>query len=68
MKLQIYNKDNAPAANGTYKVGSLNNITYSELVEILGEPTFDEPTWDEKTQVEWIVEYNNVLYLSLIHI
>lgn len=62
MKLQTYNKDNAPTTNGTHKVGSLNNITYSELVEILGEPTFDEPTWDEKTQVEWIVEYNNVLY------
>ena len=62
MKLQTYNKHNAPSTSGTYKVGSLNNITYRELIKTLGEPTFDEPSGDDKVQKEWVVEYNNVLY------
>ena len=31
--------------------------TYNKLVNVLGEPTFDEPSDDEKTQVEWVVNF-----------
>ena len=36
--------------------------TYSQLVEELGEPTFNTPSGDGKTQVEWIVEFENNYY------
>lgn len=62
MKLMVYNEENAPSTHGTYKVGSLNNITYEELIEVLGEPTFNEPSEDNKVQVEWIVEYKGDIF------
>jgi hypothetical protein len=36
--------------------------TYSQLVEELGEPTFNTPSDDGKTQVEWVVEFENNYY------
>ena len=36
--------------------------TYSQLVEELGEPTFNTPSGDGKTQVEWVVEFENNYY------
>jgi hypothetical protein len=36
--------------------------TYSQLVEELGEPTFNTPSGDGKTQVEWVVEFENDYY------
>ena len=36
--------------------------TYSQLVEELGEPTFNTPSGDGKTQVEWVVEFENKCY------
>jgi hypothetical protein len=36
--------------------------TYSQLVEELGEPTFNTPSGDGKTQVEWVVEFENKYY------
>lgn len=31
--------------------------TYDKLVKAIGEPTFDEPSGDEKTQVEWVIDF-----------
>jgi len=36
--------------------------TYNQLVEELGEPTFNTPSGDGKTQVEWVVEFENDYY------
>jgi hypothetical protein len=33
--------------------------TYNQLVKVLGEPTFNTPSGDDKTQVEWVVKYRN---------
>jgi len=33
--------------------------TYKQLVTVLGEPTFNTPSGDDKTQVEWVVKYRN---------
>lgn len=41
----------------SYKVGELNNIYYKNLVKILGEPTYIEPSEDEKVQLEWVIEF-----------
>ena len=35
------------------------SATYKQLVAILGEPTFNSPSGDNKTQVEWIVKFKN---------
>jgi hypothetical protein len=36
--------------------------TYNQLVEVLGEPTFNTPSGDGKTQVEWVVGFDNNYY------
>jgi hypothetical protein len=36
--------------------------TYSQLVEELGEPTFNTSSGDGKAQVEWVVEFENDYY------
>ena len=33
-------------ANGTHKVGDLTDIHYEELVEIFGQPTYSEESFD----------------------
>ncbi len=38
------------------------NATYSQLIAALGEPTHDEPSEDEKVQVEWVVEFNDEIF------
>lgn len=40
---------------GTYLVGKLAGYTYSELVDLMGEPTFSEGSGDDKVQKEWVV-------------
>lgn len=40
---------------GTYLVGKLVGYTYSELVDLMGEPTFSEESGDSKIQKEWVV-------------
>jgi hypothetical protein len=48
--------------DGTYNVGSIDNITYKDLFRILGEPTYNKPSGDNKTQVEWNLNFNNEVY------
>ena len=43
--------------NGTYKVGSLNDVSYSDILRVLGEPTFNDESSDGKIQVEWVVAH-----------
>lgn len=38
------------------------DATYSQLLEVLGEPTYDEPSGDEKTQMEWVVEFEGDIF------
>ena len=49
------------AMNGTFRVGEINR-TYRDLVTGLGEPTFDEPSGDEKVQVEWVCVYKGNVF------
>jgi len=61
-KLIVFDKMDAPSTGGTFKVGSINNVSYDQLWNYLGEPTFDEPSGDGKTQVEWVVEFNDDIF------
>jgi hypothetical protein len=36
--------------------------TYSQLLEVLGKPTYDEPSGDGKVQVEWVVEFEGNIF------
>jgi hypothetical protein len=36
--------------------------TYNQLVEVLGKPTYDEPSGDDKVQVEWVVEFEGNIF------
>jgi hypothetical protein len=38
------------------------NCTYQDLVRVLGEPTYPEASGDNKTQKEWVVEYNGEVF------
>lgn len=60
-KLKVFNSDNVPNTNGTGLAGYVN-ATYNQLVSVLGEPTFDYPSGDEKVQVEWVVEFEGNLF------
>ena len=53
--------DGDDAANGTSLEGYINT-TYSQLIELLGEPTYDEPSGDGKTQIEWVVEFEGDIF------
>jgi hypothetical protein len=49
------------ASSGTSLQGYIN-ATYSQLLETLGEPTYNEPSGDDKVQVEWVVEFNDNIF------
>lgn len=56
---------NFQEAEGTIHGSSLRgyiDATYSQLLEVLGEPTYDEPSGDEKTQMEWVVEFEGDIF------
>lgn len=48
--------------NGTYLVGHLEDVNFMDLVTGLGEPTFDDPSGDDKVQVEWVCKFNGKLF------
>jgi len=61
-KLLVYDYETAPSTGGSYKVGSLSNIRYNDLVEILGSPTITDPSGDDKVQKEWVVEFEDKIF------
>lgn len=38
------------------------NCTYQELVKVLGEPTYPNPSGDNKVQKEWVIQFNGNVY------
>lgn len=49
------------ATTGTGLSGYIN-VTYPQLVKVLGEPTFETPSGDNKTQKEWVVEFEGNIF------
>lgn len=60
--MKVFDEMTAPSVNGTSLVGYLEGFTFDNLVNVLGRPTFDEPSGDDKVQVEWVVEYDGEVY------
>ena len=48
-------------STGTSLKGYING-TYSQLIEILGEPTYNETSGDGKVNFEWVVESNGEIF------
>lgn len=59
--LNVFTQDIEPDTMGSSLKGYVN-ATYDELVGVLGEPTRNEPSGDEKTQVEWVVEFEGNVF------
>ena len=38
------------------------NATYAQLVAVLDEPVFNEPSGDDKTQKSWVVSYKGNVF------
>tara|TARA_B100000424_G_scaffold197042_1_gene154334 strand:- start:415 stop:780 length:366 start_codon:yes stop_codon:yes gene_type:complete len=53
------NSDETSYEGGSWKVGTLNDVTYAELVDIFGKPTYPRESGDFKVQVEWAIEVND---------
>lgn len=47
--------------NGSSLAGYIQ-ITYPQLISILGEPTYSEESGDNKVQKEWVVEYKGNVF------
>lgn len=58
LKKEVANK----ITESSWNVGCLNGLKYSDLVRILGKPTYSEPTEDNKTQVQWVLLIKNVIF------
>lgn len=50
-----------PDTTGTSLKGRVV-ANYDQLVSVLGEPTYDEPSSDERTQVTWVVEHDGDIF------
>lgn len=47
---------------GSYKIGELTNVTYTDIVRVYGEPSilhYENDEIDGKIQVEWIFQYDS---------
>ena len=54
--------DNLRETTGSYKIGSLDNVHFKDLVNMLGKPTLSGESGDGKVQFEWVLEHDNRLY------
>jgi hypothetical protein len=61
-EIKVFDRGCAADTSGTSLAGYLNNVTYQELINALGRPTFDEPSGDDKTQVTWVLEFRGNVY------
>ena len=56
---QVASHDNQFDFVGGSRQGSLDDVTYSEIISKFGQPTYDEPSSDNKVQVEWDIRFDN---------
>tara|TARA_R110000822_G_C15036763_1_gene464843 strand:- start:46 stop:390 length:345 start_codon:yes stop_codon:yes gene_type:complete len=48
--------------NGTSKTNTLRGVTYYELFNTLGQPTYSDASADNKCQLEWVIEWQDEVY------
>lgn len=60
-QIEVFDKMTAPDTTGVGLRGCLKG-TFYQLKELLGEPTYDQPSGDGKVQVEWVVKYKEEIF------
>jgi hypothetical protein len=53
---------NNPSTTGTSLKGYLTGVTYNDLVKAFGEPSYPEPSGDDKVQKEWVLSWEGNIY------
>lgn len=61
-KLKVYKTPEDVPSFSSHKVGAIHNTSYHELLNVLGEPTYNEPSGDDKVQREWVINFNNKIF------
>lgn len=61
MNIEVFDEMGAPRTDGTSLKGYVI-AAYQDLLNVLGKPTFDEPSADGKVNVEWVVGFNEKVY------
>ena len=56
-KLFVYDADDSVPSKTTSKVATLNDMRYHDLLDVLGEPTYNAESADGKVQKEWVLKY-----------
>ena len=59
--MKVFKENEEFSKNGTSGAGYID-ATYNQLIKVLGEPTFDTPSGDNKVQKEWVVEFEGNIY------
>jgi hypothetical protein len=59
-KFKVYTEVTANA-NGTSLKGYVK-ANYNQLLSLLGEPTYDTPSGDNKVQKEWVVGFKGEIF------
>ena len=54
--------NNIPSIQGTGFCGNINDVNYTQLVNVLGEPTHPNESPDGKTQKQWVIKFNGNVY------
>ena len=49
-------------SDGTYNIGKLIDVNYTDIVAAFGEPSFPYESGDGKVQVEWVFKYDGKIY------
>lgn len=49
-------------SGGTSLKGYLEDVNFMDLTLALGEPTFNDPSGDDKVQVEWVVKFEGKIF------
>jgi hypothetical protein len=61
MNIEVFDEMGAPRTDGTSLKGYVI-AAYQDLLNVLGKPTFDEPSGDNKVQAEWVVGFDEKIY------
>jgi hypothetical protein len=59
--MKVFKENENFNVTGTSGSGYIK-ATYNQLVEALGEPTYNTPSGDNKVQKEWVVEFEGNIF------
>ena len=62
-ELIVFDEMDAVSTDGTSLKGGVM-ASYNQMVKALGEPTFSEPSADNKVNIEWVMRFNDEVYTA----